>query len=408
MKVGEAIGRDEFLISPNGRYKLIMQGDGHLVYYKTLKGETSVLWKSDTDQRPDIGLARIEQDGRLYLYDRSYKPQFKYYHANVSTDANGRRAYGNVLENAGKVELRVQDDGNMVVTSDGVVKWETNTTQPKDRILPSGVSVCVPLFPAGLRLCSQDSLSGEVYLELGDEIVSKNGKYGLTLQTDGNLVLYRKLGDKKLARWASGTVLRYHEKTAQASFDKNGDFRLLIDGEQKWNAGTKGMNAVLTIRDDGNVVVMSGSERQWWTDTMGPSEPGTLKCGEVCAPDEPITSPNGKYTLVYQADENLVLYGENKQVLWAVDRSENYPQPGCLRFDSNGRLTTMNRSKVQRWHSDFEHVFSKEGTAVLKVRDDGQVAILNEAGQIVWLPTMVRNLQHYCFTTRMLTAPRTF
>jgi hypothetical protein len=138
MRLGEALEQGTSLVSPNGRYEFLFQKDGNCVLFKKKDNERDSLWATDTDGRPKVINCRIEHDGRLYLLDGWGNDQVNYHKAN---ERKGRRAYGNGIDNAGKLELRVQDDGNMACYSDDKLIWETGTTQPKDRVKPSGVSV---------------------------------------------------------------------------------------------------------------------------------------------------------------------------------------------------------------------------------------------------------------------------
>jgi len=81
------------------------------------------------------------------------------------------------------------------------------------------------------------------------------GRYRSTLQTDGNLVLYRKDG---LARWASGT-------------QGAGGFKLInqSDGTPIWSTGTWNRGpSTLVVQSDGDVVMYrAGGTATWSTGT---------------------------------------------------------------------------------------------------------------------------------------------
>ena len=77
-----------------------------------------------------------------------------------------------------------------------------------------------------------DKLSAGERLTAGQSLTSPNGKYDLTMQTDGNLVLY--------------------DSASQAV----------------WNSKTYGHpGATLAVQNDGNLVVYSGSSPLWASNT---------------------------------------------------------------------------------------------------------------------------------------------
>ena len=83
--------------SPNGRYQLIYQNDGNLVFY----GPSGPLWASDTIGQPP-GFATMQGDGNLVVYRADGVPIW-------ATDTSGMPG----------AELRVQDDGYLVLYDAG-------------------------------------------------------------------------------------------------------------------------------------------------------------------------------------------------------------------------------------------------------------------------------------------------
>jgi hypothetical protein len=101
------------LISPNGRHRLVMQGDGNLVLYR----QSGVpKWATGTDGR-QIGAANMQGDGNLVLYDPTG--------AVWATGTDG---------NPGAV-LVMQDDGNLVIYSaGGAALWASGTVVSSVRV----------------------------------------------------------------------------------------------------------------------------------------------------------------------------------------------------------------------------------------------------------------------------------
>lgn len=119
---------DNEVTSGNGRLRLIMQGDGNLVLYRTDDGKP--LWASNTAGTP-ASYAIMQGDGNLVVYDADGAPYW-------ATSTNG---------NPGAF-LVVQDDGNLVIYSvDGAALWASDTVQ---RFGPTKVAAFLPSTGAPL------------------------------------------------------------------------------------------------------------------------------------------------------------------------------------------------------------------------------------------------------------------
>lgn len=217
---GESIRDWGKLESPNGQFALIMQSDGNLVAYMWPHG----YWASNTS---GSGTYLVMQgDGNLVLYD--YRGVALW----TSHTQGNPGAY-----------VILQDDGNMVMRrADGSVLWSPN-------IVPT-------------KLHSGQALQGN----RNWSIYSPDRRYRMTMQSDGNVVLY----DRTVAIWA-----------------KHG----------------AGANATLEMQTDGNLVLYNQSHTAIWA---------TNKFG-----------PNGSY-LEGQNDGNFVVYTPSRGVLWST-RGDSTP-----------------------------------------------------------------------------------
>jgi hypothetical protein len=110
MLVDEKLSPGQTRVSPNGRYRLILQTDGNLALYDVRK--VPALWSSKTNGRP-TQTAIMQADGNFVLYDGA-----------------GNRIWDTGTTGHANAQLQVQDDGN-VVLYDGNHKnyWATNTHQ---------------------------------------------------------------------------------------------------------------------------------------------------------------------------------------------------------------------------------------------------------------------------------------
>jgi hypothetical protein len=94
------------LVSPRGRYQLIVQGDGNVVLYAW---DGRVLWHAGTNGHPGAWVA-MQGDGNLVVYSAAGQPLW-------NAQTNGNPGARGVL----------QDDGNLVVyRSDWSPAWWTN------------------------------------------------------------------------------------------------------------------------------------------------------------------------------------------------------------------------------------------------------------------------------------------
>ncbi|KAG5675409.1 hypothetical protein PVAND_005317 [Polypedilum vanderplanki] len=95
----------------------------------------------------------------------------------------------------------------------------------------------------------------------GSSIRSSNECFLLSLQGDGNLVLYRDSDNQAI--WSSGTFLT---KSSMACIQEDGDFAILDkSGKVLWNAGIRNnKNSQIILQDDGNLVAYDNSHKALW------------------------------------------------------------------------------------------------------------------------------------------------
>jgi hypothetical protein len=95
----------QYLQSPDGRFRFVMQADGNIVLY----GPSGALWSSGTLGTKAREL-RMQNDGNLVLYDQTSKGVWS---SNTSHHYNAF--------------LVVQNDGNVVIYEGGTALWSTGT-----------------------------------------------------------------------------------------------------------------------------------------------------------------------------------------------------------------------------------------------------------------------------------------
>lgn len=118
--------------------------------------------------------------------------------------------------------------------------------------------------PAWTAAATCGRLGPERQLHGGSALTSCNGAYGLSMQGDGNLVLYRHPGN---AVWNSGTGGHHG---AYAAMQADGNFVVQENGLRApdavlWNAGTwQYPESSLEVADDGNLVVRAANGLPLW------------------------------------------------------------------------------------------------------------------------------------------------
>jgi hypothetical protein len=106
-------------------------------------------------------------------------------------------------------------------------------------------------------------------LRVGDTLITKNGEFRLTLQTDGNLVLY--WIPQNTPTWAS--VITCHKRVTHAIMQTDGNFVIYDGNAPLWATNTSNQpGASLVLQDDGNLVIYDVQNRTLWaTNTFTPS-----------------------------------------------------------------------------------------------------------------------------------------
>lgn len=211
-----------------------------------------------------------------------------------------------------------------------------------------------------------NALNSGQQLSPGQSIASQNGQFTLTLQTDGNLVLYR--GPTPL--WNTATN---GQPVKVATMQADGNF-VLYDAAQHpiWASGTNGHpGASLTVQDDGNAVIYVGATPLWATNTLA----SNLVPPQHLSPGQSIASLNGQYNLALQADGNLVLYA-GTVARWATGTNGKPVQLAAMQADGN--LVLYDAQQNPLWASGT----NGHSGAFLTVQNDGNLVIYDQTAPI--------------------------
>ena len=232
---------------------------------------------------------------------------------------------------------------------------------------------------------SSDTLQPNSIMQQGGAIVSADGKYELTLQTDGNLVVY----GNGIPVWSLGT-------TTGAVLANQCDGNLVLynaSGTALWASGTAGNGGSrLVMQNDGNLVLYRTSDGSPAWSSGSFCEPLTatdrLQSGQCLARGGvKLHSPDGRFTLWLQNDGNLVLY-QDTTPLWSTGTSATSPTSGAewLSNQNDGNLVLYNNGVVT---SSSQALFNTgtfgNGQSTLILQNDGNLVLYrNSDGAATW------------------------
>jgi surface antigen len=210
-------------------------------------------------------------------------------------------------------------------------------------------------------------------------ILSADARYVLTLQGDGNVVMY---GPGYTPLWSTGTGGRSVDSLL---VQDDGNVVLYGTGSQGaiWSTGTVGVgNASFQVQDDGNVVLYDGGGvAHWSTGARGHVTGGTYAGSDVrnadqwLRPNQYLKSSDGRYALYQQEDGNLVLWSPGGRVQWTSGSAGHSGVEGLLQ-QSDGNLVIYAHGAI--WSSNV----TGSGAFQLKVQNDGNVVVYNTGNGI--------------------------
>ena len=160
------------------------------------------------------------------------------------------RSNFDIVAAAGAENKAIEETFSTTTNSSGQVVIQF-TLGAVDQPKISGITVTAPNAQCGIMTGNQELLPGESQL-------SCDGRFTLTQQTDGNLVLY----EGGSALWASGT---WQQPTAAAILQADGNFVEYTNSGANWASGTWGNPGdYLAIQTDGNLVIYNSSNAPIW------------------------------------------------------------------------------------------------------------------------------------------------
>lgn len=246
---GASLSTGEYLLSPNGRFALVMQSNSRLIIYDLGSRTLEPIWAAGFGLATQGGVEAVMEAG-----------------GNFTISGNKSLLFQTGTSPWPGSSLKMQDDGNLVVyTPGGLAAWASNTLRPGKFVDPGGYSGLIDGY-------SGDALKPGQSLRQGQYLMSPNGQYALILQYNGDLNLYDLGAWDDIPLWSSGTspdpsspttptTLTFQSSTGQPLISRNGHHQGFTD---KYASGN-----YLQLLDTGNLVLYSGGGNQtlWQTDT---------------------------------------------------------------------------------------------------------------------------------------------
>jgi len=225
-------------------------------------------------------------------------------------------------------------------------------------------------------------------LTVGQSITSADGHFRLILQADGNLVLY---ADGNQPLWASNTA--GHPEVFDVVMQGDGNLVIYNTcGRPIWASNTVGhADAWLIMQNDGNAVIYGADNHPLWaTNTVvpprpaAPTRPEQLLLNQGLVVGQSITSADGRFRLILQADGNLVLYAHSRQALWASNTA-GHPDVWDVAMQGDGNLVIYNVHGHALWASNT----AGHAGAWLIAQNDGNLVIYDPANHPLWASNTV-------------------
>ena len=240
-----------------------------------------------------------------------------------------------------------------------------------------------PLLPTiaarAASYITQNQSRGQVLSTLsagGQPVRSSSGTYRLSMQVDGNLVIYDAAGR---AIWSSATNVPY-----SSYFVVQADGNVVIydgeDGFPLWTAGVYSPGARLIMQDDGNLVLYAASGNALWDSNGFTGRKAQRfipkRAFTDLASGQSVWSHDNAVVLRMQVDGNLVEYNARGQVMWATMTSV----PGSrLAAQADGNVVIYAPDGRAVWAT-----FIYRPNAYIVVQNDGNIVEYTSSGALLW------------------------
>lgn len=232
---------------------------------------------------------------------------------------------------------------------------------------PDGIAAFAAPYVNG----SSTLLAGQT-VKAGQDLVSPNGQYTLAVLASGNVVV----SGNGCSIWSTGTMGAGNYLTMQS----DGNLVLYSStGTALWYSKTNGTGGAdhLSLQNDGNAIVFTSAGANVWA--AGRANASRLCAGGILHAGQALYSPSEKYELTMQTDGNLVAYDGTKAI-WSSG-TLGTGTADYLTMQTDGNLVVYTSAAKAVWNS---HTQGTGTVNYLLIQDDGNVVVYTGAGKAVW------------------------
>lgn len=228
-----------------------------------------------------------------------------------------------------------------------------------------------------------NTLPSGSYLYPGAVMTSPNGTVRLSMQYDGNLVLYN---PAMQPIWSSGTsgrpgsymVLQYDGNLVVRDGNGNALYNIFDFSRSPhaiYTSGVGGPSSFLSVEDSGNMIVFAG--RTDWIQgasiVPGANAATVVRAGQTIQSGQSVVSPSGRFSLVMQTDGNLVLK-DGGTPYWSSGTAGYYGARATLQTDGN---FVIYYGSTPVWYTSTNLTTTDGKYTTLIVANDGHIQIVN-------------------------------
>ncbi len=236
--------------------------------------------------------------------------------------------------------------------------FEVNVVSPDSAVLP------VSRINAGQKLLP------------GQHLLSPEKQSSLTLQKDGNLVLY----ENGVAKWSTMTG---GQNAKELIMQPDGNLVLYsTTGAPLWHTITNTNSSnYLALQTDGNLVVYGPSSALWSIGRVHVPIHTSYVISQLrnsrLYPGQYLQTPDRRFKLVFQTDGNVVLYSPTR----ATWDSGTVGKPGTmLKMQRDGNLVLYDSVNKSLWSTKT----SGNTDARIKIQQDGNLVIYSALSSAIW------------------------
>ncbi len=234
----------------------------------------------------------------------------------------------------------------------------------------------VPFAPPAQASSGEPILRNGETLRAGQSLVAASRAYRLTVQSDGNVVIYN---SSSKAVWTTKTSGNPGARLAMTS---TGDLAVYATTNRVlWHSDTAGLGGKqVRMQSDGNLVIYMADGRATWSRGTGKTgnSTSTLAIGWTLKSGASLTSGDGAYQLIMQGDGNLVLYKTSGGAVWSTGTVGT--SGAWLALQGDGNLVVYAPGNRAIWSSATVGL----GGDRLILQGDGNLVLYLPGGRAVW------------------------